>query len=142
MDSIKNTRFKKINSNESCILATLFARLIALLYISRLRDCFFSSFILVGLFARNFYSTVRRRHKPTSKDAPKAAPAHPKYEDMVKAAILALKDEERLFRPAIAKYLGSNFQAPRQLQENSVHPAQEPRQVRQASQGQGQLQAR
>ena len=43
---------------------------------------------------------------------PKAAPAHPKYEDMVKAAILALKDRNGSSVPAIAKYLGSNFKLP------------------------------
>ena len=43
---------------------------------------------------------------------PKATPAHPKYEDMVKAAILALKDRNGSSVPAIAKYLGSNFKLP------------------------------
>ena len=43
---------------------------------------------------------------------PKAAPAHPKYEDMVKAAILALKDRNGSSVPAIAKYVGSNFKLP------------------------------
>ena len=43
---------------------------------------------------------------------PKAAPDHPKYEDMVKAAILALKDRNGSSVPAIAKYLGSNFKLP------------------------------
>ena len=39
---------------------------------------------------------------------PKAA-AHPKYEDMVKAAILALKDRNGSSVPAIAKYLAANY---------------------------------
>ena len=47
-----------------------------------------------------------------AKMPPKAAPAHPKYEDMVKAAILALKDRNGSSVPAIAKYLGSNFKLP------------------------------
>jgi histone H1/5 len=56
-------------------------------------------------------STVRRRQQ-ANKMPPKAAPAHPKYEDMVKAAILALKDRNGSSVPAIAKYLGSNFKLP------------------------------
>ena len=43
---------------------------------------------------------------------PKAAPAHPKYEDMVKAAIVALKDRNGSSVPAITKYLGANFKLP------------------------------
>ena len=43
---------------------------------------------------------------------PKAAPAHPKYEDMVKAAILCLKDRNGSSFHAIAEHLGSNFQLP------------------------------
>ena len=42
---------------------------------------------------------------------PKAA-AHPKYEDMVKAAILALKDRNGSSVPAIAKYLAANYKLP------------------------------
>ncbi|EEH59373.1 histone H1 linker protein [Micromonas pusilla CCMP1545] len=38
--------------------------------------------------------------------------AHPKYEDMVKAAILALKDKKGSSVPAIAKYLAANFKLP------------------------------
>ena len=43
---------------------------------------------------------------------PKAAPAHPKYEEMVKAAIVALKDRNGSSVPAIAKYIGSSFKLP------------------------------
>ena len=43
---------------------------------------------------------------------PKAAPAHPKYEEMVKAAIVALKDRNGPSVPAIAKYIGSSFKLP------------------------------
>jgi hypothetical protein len=43
---------------------------------------------------------------------PKAAPDHPKYEDMVKAAILSLKDVNGSSFPAIAEFLGSNFKLP------------------------------
>ena len=43
---------------------------------------------------------------------PKAAPAHPKYEDMVKAAILSLKDVNGSSFPAIAEFLGSKFKLP------------------------------
>ena len=42
---------------------------------------------------------------------PKAA-AHPKYEEMVKAAILALKDRNGSSVPAIAKYLAANYKLP------------------------------
>ena len=44
--------------------------------------------------------------------APKAAPDHPKYEDMVKAAILSLKDVNGSPFPAIAEFLGSKFKLP------------------------------
>ena len=43
---------------------------------------------------------------------PKAAPDHPKYEDMVKAAILSLKDVNGSSFPAIAEFLGSKFKLP------------------------------
>ena len=43
---------------------------------------------------------------------PKAAPDHPKYEDMVKAAILSLKDANGSPFPAIAEFLGSKFKLP------------------------------
>ena len=50
----------------------------------------------------------------------------PKYEDMVKAAILALKDKTALlFRPS---YLAANYDF-QQLQEDPFNPAQEPCQV-------------
>ena len=39
-------------------------------------------------------------------------PLHPKYEDMVKAAILALKDRNGSSVPAIAKYLAANYKLP------------------------------
>ena len=48
---------------------------------------------------------------------PKAAPAHPKYEDMVKAAILCLKDSNGSSFHAIAEHLGSNFQLPFEFKE-------------------------
>ena len=48
---------------------------------------------------------------------PKAAPAHPKYEDMVKAAILCLKDRNGSSFHAIAEHLGSNFQLPFEFKE-------------------------
>ena len=48
---------------------------------------------------------------------PKAAPAHPKYEDMVKAAILCLKDRNGSSFHAIAEHLGSNFQLPFKFKE-------------------------
>ena len=43
---------------------------------------------------------------------PPKASAHPKYEDMVKAAILALKDRNGSSVPAIAKYLAANYKLP------------------------------
>ena len=43
---------------------------------------------------------------------PKAAPDHPKYEDMMKAAILSLKDVNGSSFPAIAEFLGSKFKLP------------------------------
>ena len=43
---------------------------------------------------------------------PPKEPAHPKYEDMVKAAILALKDRNGSSVPAIAKYLAANYKLP------------------------------
>ena len=43
---------------------------------------------------------------------PPKATAHPKYEDMVKAAILALKDRNGSSVPAIAKYLAANYKLP------------------------------
>ena len=43
---------------------------------------------------------------------PKAAPDHPKYEDMVKAAILSLKDANGSPFLAIAEFLGSKFKLP------------------------------
>jgi hypothetical protein len=43
---------------------------------------------------------------------PQAAPDHPKYEDMVKAAILSLKDANGSPFPAIAEFLGSKFKLP------------------------------
>jgi hypothetical protein len=61
-------------------------------------------------------STVRRRQQ-TNKMPPKAAPAHPKYEDMVKAAILCLKDRNGSSFHAIAEHLGSNFQLPFKFKE-------------------------
>ena len=78
--------------------------------------CFFSNFILIGLIARDVHSTVRRRQQ-TNKMPPKAAPAHPKYEDMVKAAILCLKDRNGSSFHAIAEHLGSNFQLPFEFKE-------------------------
>ena len=48
---------------------------------------------------------------------PKAAPAHPKYEDMVKAAILCLRDRNGSSFHAIAEHLGSNFQLPFEFKE-------------------------
>ena len=55
--------------------------------------------------------SLRRRNLPHSKMPPKMS-AHPKYEDMVKAAILALKDKKGSSVPAIAKYLAANFKLP------------------------------
>ena len=43
---------------------------------------------------------------------PPKVSAHPKYEDMVKAAILALKDRNGSSVPAIAKYLAANYKLP------------------------------
>ena len=43
---------------------------------------------------------------------PKAAPDHPKYEDMMKAAILSLKDVNGSSFPAIVEFLGSKFKLP------------------------------
>ena len=43
---------------------------------------------------------------------PPKASAHPKYEDMVKAAVLALKDRNGSSVPAIAKYLAANYKLP------------------------------
>ena len=40
------------------------------------------------------------------------APAHPKYDVMVKAAVLALKDRTGSSVPAIAKYLGTTYTLP------------------------------
>lgn len=40
---------------------------------------------------------------------PKAAPAHPKYDVMIKAAILSLKDRSGSSVPAICKYLAANY---------------------------------
>ena len=66
--------------------------------------------------------------------------AHPKYEDMVKAAILALKDRNGSSVPAIAKYLAptTNFLT---TSRRSSHPAQEPCQVRQAPESESFIQA-
>ena len=59
----------------------------------------------------SFHGAPSTTNQP-AKMPPKATPAHPKYEDMVKAAILALKDRNGSSVPAIAKYLGSNFKLP------------------------------
>ena len=45
-----------------------------------------------------------------------APKAHPNYEDMVKAAILSLKDVNGSSFPAIAEFLGSNFKLPRDFE--------------------------
>ncbi|QDZ20215.1 histone H1/5 [Chloropicon primus] len=42
----------------------------------------------------------------------KAAPSHPPYADMVKAAIVALKDRTGSSAVAIAKYLDGNYKLP------------------------------
>jgi histone H1/5 len=41
-----------------------------------------------------------------------AASAHPTYQDMVKAAVLALKDRTGSSVPAIAKFLGATYKLP------------------------------
>lgn len=46
-----------------------------------------------------------------------APKAHPNYEDMVKAAILSLKDVNGSSFPAIAEFLGSNFKLPRDFEK-------------------------
>ena len=43
---------------------------------------------------------------------PKPEPAHPKYDVMIKAAILALKERTGSSTPAIAKYLAANYTLP------------------------------
>ena len=49
--------------------------------------------------------------KPTTKPrkAPKAVPTHPKYEDMIVAAIQSLKERNGSSRQKIGKYLASNY---------------------------------
>ncbi|KAK3242262.1 hypothetical protein CYMTET_48035 [Cymbomonas tetramitiformis] len=49
---------------------------------------------------------------PKAATKPKAAPAHPKYDVMVKAAIVALKERTGSSVPAITKYLGANYTLP------------------------------
>eukprot|EP00854_Cymbomonas_tetramitiformis_P034709 gene34709-biopygen35913 len=49
---------------------------------------------------------------PKAAAKPKAAPAHPKYDVMVKAAIVALKERTGSSVPAITKYLGANYTLP------------------------------
>ena len=43
---------------------------------------------------------------------PPKEPAHPKYEDMVKSAILALKEKTGSSVAAIAKFLAANYKLP------------------------------
>ena len=86
-------------------------------------DRIFAKNLKNGLLAaknRHYYSrgshyclhTLQHPHPSHTKMPPKAAPAHPKYEDMVKAAIVALKDRNGSSVPAITKYLGANFKLP------------------------------
>ena len=71
-------------------------------------ELYFTRIVRAGFPFHGAPSTTNQQ----AKMPPKAAPAHPKYEDMVKAAILALKDRNGSSVPAIAKYLGSNFKLP------------------------------
>jgi len=56
--------------------------------------------------------TPSRTSKKSYLKMPPKVAAHPKYEDMVKAAILALKDKKGSSVPAISKYLGANYKLP------------------------------
>ena len=71
-------------------------------------ELYFTRIVRAGFPFHGAPSTTNQQ----AKMPPKATPAHPKYEDMVKAAILALKDRNGSSVPAIAKYLGSNFKLP------------------------------
>lgn len=42
----------------------------------------------------------------------KEEPKHPKYDEMVKTALVALKDRTGSSVPSIAKYLGANYTLP------------------------------
>merc|ERR1712048_619439 len=53
-----------------------------------------------------------RMPRTPAKKTKKAAPSHPPYADMVKAAIVALKDRTGSSAVAIAKYLDGNYKLP------------------------------
>ena len=50
-----------------------------------------------------------KKSAPKKKPAPKKSADHPKYIDMIKAAIVALKERNGSSRQAIVKYIKANF---------------------------------
>ncbi|KAI9318112.1 linker histone H1 and H5 family-domain-containing protein [Dichotomocladium elegans] len=54
-------------------------------------------------------STTKKSSTTSTAASKKAAPSHPSYEAMIKAAILALKERKGSSRPAIKKYILANY---------------------------------
>lgn len=67
--------------------------------------------VLDSTVAQPAPAAVQQKKPRAKKDVQTAAkpPAHPKYEDMVKAAILTLKDRKGSSRQAIKKFIAANY---------------------------------